>query len=66
MLLSTLCAAPRYQDSAPLGVQRQAASTSSMYGINVYSRVSDPDPDPQDPHVFGLPGSGQKGKEMNE
>ena len=23
-----------------------------------YSRVSDPDPDPQDPHVFGLPGSG--------
>ena len=32
------------------------------------SRVSDPDPDPQDPHVFALPGSGsgQKGKEMNE
>ena len=29
-------------------------------------RVSDPDP--QDPHVFALPGSGsgQKGKEMNE
>ena len=25
------------------------------------SRVSDPDP-----HVFALPGSGQKGKEMNE
>ena len=30
----------------------------------VFSRVSDPDP--QDPHVFALPGSGQKGKEMNE
>ena len=34
----------------------------------LHSRVSDPDP--QDPHVFGLPGSGsgsrQKGKEMNE
>ena len=30
------------------------------------TRVSDPDP--QDPHVFGLPGSGsgQKGKKMNE
>ena len=34
----------------------------------VKTRVSDPDPDPQDPHVFALPGSGsgQKGKEMNE
>ena len=30
---------------------------------NIKSRVSDPDPDP---HVFALPGSGQKGKEMNE
>ena len=28
---------------------------------NIKSRVSDPDP-----HVFALPGSGQKGKEMNE
>ena len=36
--------------------------------VSVIDRVSDPDPDPQDPHVFGLPGSGsgQKGKEMNE
>ena len=37
--------------------------------FQVSARVSDPDPDPQDPqdpHVFALPGSGQKGKEMNE
>ena len=34
------------------------------YLTNASSRVSDPDP--QDPHVFALPGSGQKGKEMNE
>ena len=36
--------------------------------FQAFIRVSDPDPDPQDPHVFALPGSGseQKGKEMNE
>ena len=35
---------------------------------SLHNRVSDPDLDPQDPHVFALPGSGswQKGKEMNE
>ena len=37
----------------------------SIYYINftlsfsfLFSRVSDPDPDPQDPHVFALPGFG--------
>ena len=39
-----------------------------VYDVLFFNRVSDPDPDPQDPHVFDLPGSGsgQKGKEMSE
>ena len=41
-------------------------SLDNVRVTTVRGRVSDPDP--QDPHVFALPGSGsgQKGKEMNE
>ena len=45
---------------------RRGSREEEIKNIMVFFRVSDPDPDPQDPHVFALPGSGQKGKEMNE
>ena len=47
-------------------VNYRVAPKESLFTIPY--RVSDPDPDPQDPHVFALPGSGsgQKGKKMNE
>ena len=61
------------QRSAPTHVKRargkscldfSAFLTDIIRKLLVKDRVSDPDP--QDPHVFALPGSGQKGKEMNE
>ena len=37
-----------------------------LLSVNEHLSTRVSDPDPQDPHVFALPGSGQKGKEMNE
>ena len=50
--------------TSPLGRRSGRFCESTYDYAHIIVRVSDPDP--QDPHVFALPGSGQKGKEMNE